>query len=140
MPGGSKVDIATLTERAGTTFWLPKQDKQDTFTGAWFCNGGSTPFLSVDDVYVVFESGWRSPSTKTLTSMLDEGGSIGVVQGRPAALQPAVTEAGSSSKLLFMGETVVRVYGSSGISMKSLADVADSLDLDQPVSGPSVLP
>lgn len=131
----------SLTEVVGESdvpVWMPHASvaSVQNFTGAWTCLGGNTPFLTFGAVTVSYESGWERVDVEAKwhqTVREEGGGRVLTILGRPGLVLPAPDASPKGMVLVVVDGVLIRVLGDGSVPAEQLVEVADSIELDQPL-------
>ncbi len=137
--GAQRFSLPELALRADAPIWLPNaQDASiTTLTGAWTC-GGNTPLLTFGDITISYENGWDGvDSEKKWTGFVEYYGEgrVETILGIPALVQPKSENVTNPEVLVIVDGTLIRLRGSLHVSVEQLVNVANSIDLTNPVTG-----
>jgi hypothetical protein len=143
-PDATRLGAPTDLVRAGAgPIWMPSHAlaSSETLTGSWTC--GDTPALVFEaGVTMEFDDGWDiADPLKRWAEMAQQWGRghVEEVLGRPAFVQPAGEKdpfggVYRGEVLVIVGTTLIRVHGNGEIPAERLADIINTIDVDQPLT------
>lgn len=138
-PYAEKVSLSDLIGRLSVPVWMPSAEDASlqTLAGAWIC-GSDVTLTFTSGVNVTYEAGWSQVADvqKHWTELVATrgAGEVGTVLGQPALLGPAGDEYPPGEVFVVVdGDTLMWVTGDGKIPEEQLVEVANSIDLSNPL-------
>jgi hypothetical protein len=134
-----KVPLTELPGQVQVPVWMPKSADAslENLAGAWKC--GTEAALTFDSgVTVSYESGWSEVTDMRArwATLAEErgGGEVGEVLGQPALIgSPGAVYPPGEVFVVVDGDTLMWVEGDGKIPATELVDVANSIDVENPL-------
>jgi hypothetical protein len=139
-PGAQQYALSELVNVADVPVWMPNSDaaSRSNLTGAWTCQNSSQPLLAfASGVNVTYEPGWAGvDASKQWQTLIDfyHIGRVETVLGRPALVYDVGKSAPDGQVMVLDDDTLIRVVGNGSVTTSQLVDVANSIDLANPIS------
>lgn len=137
-PFAERLSPSELASRVDVPVWMP--DAADAsvknLSGAWWC-GGAPLLTFTSGVQVWYESGWGEVADiekKWAGLVAEDGeGEVATVLDRPALLRPISKTFPKGELLVAVDDTLITVYGDGTVPLEQLVEVAESIDLSNPI-------